>query len=78
MTEDLKYLIEFTKIYRSETDKYIREAKCLDRQIRKILVPMTKEEKIVGRVRHTVVGFSPQYGGLYTYFFHNVQVEKMM
>ena len=43
MTEDLKYLIEFTKIYRSETDKYIREAKCLDRQIRKILVPMTKE-----------------------------------
>lgn len=78
MTEELKYLIEFTKIYRSETDKYIREAKCLDCQIRKILVPMTKEEKIVGRVRHTVVGFSPQYGGLYTYFFHNVQVEKMM
>ena len=24
------------------------------------------------------MGFSPQYGGLYTYFFHNVQVEKMM
>ena len=46
MREELKYLIEFTKIYRSETDKYIREAKCLDCQIRKILVPMTKEEKI--------------------------------
>lgn len=78
MKKELQYLVEFTKVYRSEADKYLREAKCLAFQIPRILVPMTEEDLIVGKVKHGVVGFSPQYGGLYTYFFHNKQVEQML
>lgn len=78
MTDELQYLIEFTKLYQSETDKYIREAKCLAMQVKKILVPMTEKELIVGKVRHGIVGFSPQYGGLYTYYFHNQWAEDLL
>lgn len=76
--KELEYLIEFTYVYRSEPDKYIREAKCLKMQIPKILVPMSKQDLVVGRMKHGFVGFSPQYGGLYTYYFHHKLVAEAM
>jgi pyruvate-formate lyase len=66
----LDYLLTFTHVYRTTEDKYLREAKCLKLQTSHILVPMDKEELIVGRVKHGVIGFSPQYGGLYTYYLN--------
>lgn len=65
-----EYLIRFTEIYRSEKDKYLREAKCLRLQTNHILEDMDEGDLIVGRVKHGIVGFSPQYGGLYTYYFN--------
>ncbi len=66
----LDYLLKFTHVYRTTEDKYLREANCLKLQTFHILVPMDKDELIVGRVKHGVVGFSPQYGGLYTYYLN--------
>ena len=70
---ELEYLIRFTEAYRSEADKYIREAKCLRLQMEKLLLPLGEEDMIAGRVRSALVGFSPQYGGLYTYYFHETE-----
>lgn len=69
--KELDYLIKFTETYKSEPDKYIREAKCLKMQVQKILLKMDCTDLIVGRMKHGFIGFSPQYGGLYTYYFHH-------
>ncbi len=74
--EKLINAIEFTDIYKSETDPYLREAKCVDFQCKSVIVPLTKEDTIAGMVQHNYVGFSSQYGGIYTYFFHQTQFEN--
>ncbi len=70
---ELKYLCDFTEIYKSESDKYLREAKCLRFQIYKALHPLQENDLIAGCMggeERALVGFSPQYGGIYTYYFH--------
>lgn len=67
---ELQYALEFTDIYLSEDDIYLREAKCLKKQIPHVLVPLGEEDLVAGRMQHGFLGFSPQYGGVYTYYFH--------
>ncbi len=76
--DELKYALEFTKTYRSQSDKAIREAHCLKLQVPHILVPIAEDDLIAGRMNHGFVGFSPQYGGLYTYYFHHQQVAEAL
>lgn len=67
----IRNAIEFTKIYlENMEDKYIREAKCVDFQVQKILIPLDVEDRIAGRIDQGYVGFSSQYGGIYTYFYN--------
>lgn len=63
--------IQFTEIYKKYAyDKYIREAKCVEFQLEQILCSMDKDDLIAGRIDHGYVGFSSQYGGVYTYFYN--------
>lgn len=73
-----EYLIRFTEVYRSTEDKYLREAKCLKLQTNHILVDMEEDDLIAGRVKHGIVGFSPQYGGLYTYYFNEAMGQEIL
>ena len=73
-----EYCIHFTNVYREENDKYLREAKCLKMQTNHILVDMDEDDLIVGRVKHGIVGFSPQYGGLYTYYFNEEIAQDIL
>ena len=66
--------IGFTEIYKKYSyDKHIREAKCVAYQLEKILCPIDEEDKIAGRIEHDYIGFSSQFGGVYTYFYHEHQ-----
>ncbi len=76
--KDLQYVLEFTEIYRSESDFNIREGKCLQKQVPYILVDALDTDLICGRMSHGYVGFSPQYGGLYTYYFHEEKVKTAL
>lgn len=75
--QKLRNAIEFTRIYKANSDDiYIREAKCLDFQLRHILVPMDENDGIAGRYEHDFAGFTSQVGGYsaqigccYTYYF---------
>lgn len=73
-----RYLILFTSVYRSTENKYLREAKCLKLQTTHILADMEEDDLIVGRVKHGIVGFSPQYGGLYTYYFNEEIAQNLI
>lgn len=69
--QKIKNVLEFTKIYNQYSyDKNIREAKCLDFQLEKILVDLEEDDRLAGRADHGYVGFSSQFGGIYTYFYH--------
>ncbi len=74
--KDLDYALNFTKVYKSETNPLLREAKCLEIQTPYILAQIGDDDLIAGRQEHGFVGFSPQYGGIYTYFCHDAEVEK--
>lgn len=78
LRRELDYVLEFTDLYRSESDIYLREAKCLKLQTPQILAPLQEDDLIAGRMQHRYLGFSPQYGGLYTYFFHDDKVEAAL
>jgi len=75
LLKELQYVLDFTDVYRSEEDIYLREAACLKLQTPNMLAPLSEDDRIAGRMQHRYVGFSPQYGGLYTYFFHEDKVE---
>lgn len=67
----IKAAIDFTRIYNEySNDKYIREAKCVDFQLDQILVPLDEKDSLAGRIEHGYLGFSSQYGGVYTYYFN--------
>ena len=65
--QKLRNAIEFTRIYKANSDDiYIREAKCLDFQLRHILVPMDENDGIAGRYEHDFAGFTSQVARLNT------------
>lgn len=78
LIKDLDYALAFTKLYQSEPDKALREAKCLKLQVPYVLDDFGEEDLVVGHMRHGYVGFSPQYGGVYTYYFHEDKVDLAM
>jgi len=75
---ELDHAIAFTKLYKSIQDKSLREAACLDLQLNHILTPPTDTDLFVGSMRHGYVGFSPQYGGVYTYYYHPNMVKNAL
>lgn len=75
--KEFDYVLKFTESYKTTEDKYLREAKALKMQTGHILVPMEKGDLVVGRVKHGLLGFSPQYGGQYTYYFHEEEAEDL-
>jgi pyruvate-formate lyase len=75
---EMNYVIKFTEIYQSETDIYLREANCLKLQTVNMLAPIEENDLIAGRMLHRYVGFSPQFGGLYTYFFYDDLAQKAL
>jgi pyruvate-formate lyase len=78
--KELKYALKFTEEYKkySGGPKEIREAKCLELQIEHILQPIQEDNLIAGFMRHGFVGFSSQYGGIFTYYFHRDRVEMAL
>lgn len=75
---DLDYALEFTALYQSESDRSLREAKCLRKQIPYVLEPIQEEDLLAGYMKHGFVGFSPQYGGSYTYYYWDDRVEAAL
>lgn len=78
LKKELDYVIEFTELYQSENDIYLREAKVLKLQTVNLLAPIEEGDTIAGDLDYRLVGFSPQCGGLYTYFFHEEQVKAAL
>lgn len=76
--QDLDYALKFTEVYQSESDKALREAKCLKLQIPYVLEPIDENDLVVGYMKHGYVGFSPQYGGSYTYYYWDDRVESAL
>lgn len=70
--KNIQYCVDFTYKYKEllNANKSIREGELLKIQVPYILQTPEKDELIVGFMKHNYVGFSPQYGGLYTYYFH--------
>ena len=84
--QKLRNALEFTRIYKENSgDIYIREAKCLDFQLRRILVPLDESDGIAGRYEHDFAGFTSQVGGYsaliggqYTYYFNDFDFTRAM
>lgn len=74
--KNVRHAIHFHQIYNNNTNKHIREAECLLHQIPHILVPINDEDLIAGRMQHGFLGFSPQYGGVYTYYFNEEMAKS--
>lgn len=69
--DKIKEAIRFTEIYNTNSvDKCLREAMCVDYQLENILLPLKEEDLIAGRMEHGYIGFSSQYGGIYTYYYN--------
>lgn len=76
--QDLDYTLGFTELYKSEPDPALCEAKCLAMQVPYVLGPIGDEDLIVGYMKHGFVGFSPQYGGSYTYYYWDDRVADTL
>lgn len=72
--KDLDYALAFTDTYRSCTDVAQREVACLRLQVPYVLCPIGEEDLVVGLMKHGFVGLSPQWGGTYTYYYHEDRV----
>lgn len=69
----IREAIAFTELYNQYSyDKNIREAVCVDYQLKHILLPLEEDDMIAGRMEHGYVGFSSQYGGIYTYYYNEI------
>jgi len=75
---ELDHAIAFTKLYKSIADPSLREAACLDFQLNHILTAVQETDLFAGSMRHGYVGFSPQYGGVYTYYYHPHMVQNAL
>lgn len=72
--QELNYMIEFTDIYQAVEDKFLREAECLKFQTPYMLEPIHEGDLIAGMIERAgkgFVGFSPQYRGIYAYYYHD-------
>lgn len=76
--KDLDYALRFTETYRSQKNIAWREVACLAMQVPYVLEPMGVDDLIVGSMRHGFVGFSPQYGGTYTYYCHIDRIREAL
>ncbi len=74
--KELEYLVEFSRIYMATDDIYLREANCLKLQTVNMLEPIVDGDLIAGRMQSRFVGFSPQFCGLYTYYYHDDRVAE--
>ena len=72
------YFLHFTEIYRTNENKNLREARILKLQIPNILQDIQQGDLLAGSIHHTFIGFSPQYGGKYIYFFEEDQARKLL
>lgn len=69
----IKEALEFTDLYNQYSyDKNIREAVCMDYQLKHILLPLEENDMLAGRMEHGYIGFSSQYGGIYTYYYQEM------
>ena len=75
---DLDYALEFTRTYQSEENRDYREIACLKIQLPYVATPIAEDDLIVGGMKHGYVGLSPQYGGSYTYYFHEDRVREAL
>ena len=75
---DLEYALRFTETYRQAHEKFAREVACLRMQLPYVLEPIGDDDLVVGVMRHGFVGFSPQHGGVYTYYFHDDRVARAL
>ena len=48
---DMDYALAFTACYQSESDINLREAKCLAMQVPYVLMPIDREEGIIGYMK---------------------------
>jgi len=75
---EFSYLLEYTDLYKKTPNKYLREANILRLQVNHILQPPVNGEYVVGMIKHTFIGCSPQYGGKYMYFFNEEEANKYL
>ncbi len=69
----IKEATEFTDLYNQYSyDKNIREAMCVDYQLKHILLPLEEDDMLAGKMEHGYIGFSSQYGGIYTYYYNEI------
>ncbi|MFV0504848.1 MAG: pyruvate formate lyase family protein [Lachnospirales bacterium] len=82
--KEIKYVLEFTKIYCSQNDILLREGEILKFQVPHSLHKINDDDLIVGLMKGSAnigghyVGFSSQYSGLYSYYFHEDAMKKKM
>lgn len=76
--DELDYVLRFTQVYRSEQNIYLREANCLKLQSVNMLADIREDDLVAGCMDYRYVGFSPQVGGLYTYFFHDDKFDDAL
>ena len=74
--QKLKYALEFTRIYKAHTNKYLRESYCVKFQMENLLWDIDEGDMFAGKLKHEFLGFSPQLGGTYLYFFDEIAFAK--
>lgn len=76
--KDLDYALYFTRVHQAETNIALREAACLALQVPYVLEPIAEDDLIAGGMKHGFVGFSPQFGGVYTYYCHLDMIREAL
>ena len=72
------YFLHYTDIYRTEENRYLREAKILKLQLPHILQDFRKEDLLAGDVIYDFIGFFPRYDGHSPFFFKEEQARKLL
>lgn len=76
----VEYLIKFTKTYKdfSDNNRERREIACLRVQFPFILREIEPGDFFAGRILHPPLGFSPQMGGGFGYYFDEQKFEELL
>ena len=75
--ELILYAEEFTKVYLNASDKYAREAACLELQLSRALLPMRQDDMIAGRIKELPIGMLPQVGCGVGYYIDEARFEAI-
>lgn len=75
--ELILYAEEFTKVYLNASDKYAREAACLELQLSRALLPMRQDDLIAGRIKELPIGMLPQVGCGVGYYIDEARFEAI-